>query len=121
MKELRSISAKKIKILKRGEEIGSSRDWLEGQSALENKIIQILSRVFKISLKELALELDMRPDSLKLALRKLTKQGLVVIEYGDGAEEKMRARNKDRGGRNTFIRFLGYEKKKSDSNTIMYR
>lgn len=130
MTGLSSISAKKIKILKKSDDVGSSRDWLVGQDAIEKKIIGILSRVFKISLKDLALELAMRQDSLRLALRSLEKKGVVVVELDDGSMSRGSSHNgiktgksekRRRSGRNTFVRFLGYRSSESNSNDIMYR
>lgn len=118
MTGLNTITAKKIKILKRGDEIGSSRDWLEGEDALERKIIEILSRVYRMTLKELATELDMRTDSLKLSLTNLKKGGLVVVEIGEG--QNRASRRADRSGRNTYVRYLGYRKKESDPDDMMY-
>ena len=117
---LNTITAKKIKILKRGDEIGSSRDWFEGEDALERKIIEILSRVYRMTLRELATDLDMRTDSLKLALTNLKKQGLVVVEPEEGKGPNRSSRKADRSGRNTYVRYLGYRKKESDPDDMMY-
>ena len=132
--ELNSISAKKIKILKKSKEVGSSRDWLIGQDDLERKLLTILSKVFKISLKDLALELAMRSDSLLLALRKLEQRGLVVVEMAPGSSEvadeisptpghRSKRGIKDRSGRNTFVRFIGFQRETRDARDdrdIMY-
>ncbi len=131
---MNSISPRKIKILKKSEEVGSSRDWLVGQDDLERRLISILAKVFKISLRDLALELAMRPDSLLLALRKLEQRGLVVVEMAPGSSEvadeisprpghRSKRGVKDRSGKSTFVRFLGFQKepqKKRDDRDIMY-
>jgi DNA-binding transcriptional ArsR family regulator len=117
---LNTIAAKKIKILKHGEEIGGSRDWLVGEDALERRIIEILSRVYRMTLRELATELDMRIDSLRLALRKLEGEGLVVVEMEKGSGRNRATRRSDRTGRYTFVRYLGYKPERADPDDIMY-
>lgn len=105
-----------------------------GQDDLERRLISILAKVFKISLRDLALELAMRPDSLLLALRKLEQRGLVVVEMAPGSSEvadeisprpghRSKRGVKDRSGKSTFVRFLGFQKepqKKRDDRDIMY-
>jgi hypothetical protein len=142
--ELDTISGQQIRILKNKDEIGASRDWLVGENDLENRILRILVSVFKISLKDLAKEVAMRPDSLRLVLRKLENRGLILVEEPPGnsevfegevvvpAQRKRKAPGKagtratemhDRTGRHTYIRYLGFEKedhRKRDDHDIMY-
>ena len=76
--------------------------------------------MYRITLRELANELDMRIDSLNLTLTKLKKEGLVVVETAEMKGGNRATRRSDRTGRNTYIRYLGFKKEKSDPNDIMY-
>jgi len=102
---------------------------LIGQEAEVMNIIKILATVFKMSLKDLARELNMREDSLKIVLKRMEKQGLVILESGGVSSHKpgvggkpIAGREKSKAGRGIYVRYLGYKKEEgySEIDNIMY-
>ncbi len=90
MKERSGIPRKGIRILKHGEDIGSSRDWLIGEGSVEKKIIQVLSTVFKITITDLAHKIKMRKNALKRILMTMEKKGWIILENGDDGKMYVR-------------------------------
>ena len=97
---------KKMKIPEKNSGSGSGKKPKLSNDPRERRIIQILSGVFKMSLHELSSSVNIRKDTLKLVLKRMEKQGLVVMEK----EDKI-----------IYVRFTGFVKEKETGHDdIMY-